>query len=62
MRVDGKILIRTIEECICKILDVDVSVGFIYEELIRTARLAENETEGYLGWGKCFSTFLMDEV
>jgi len=39
-RVDGKMSLRSLKDCLRKILYVDVSLGFIYTELKRIASLA----------------------
>ena len=40
-RVDGKTSLRALQDCIRKILCVDVSLGFIYKELTRVSQIAE---------------------
>ena len=40
-RADGKTSLRTLQECIQKVLCVEVSLGFIYGELRRASQIAE---------------------
>jgi len=41
IRTDGKTSLRRLQDCIRKILCVDVSLGFIYKELMRVSQIAE---------------------
>ncbi|MEA1964743.1 MAG: hypothetical protein U9O41_06415 [Candidatus Aerophobetes bacterium] len=40
-RVDGKTSLRALQDCVQKVLYVDVSLGFIYKELARASQIAE---------------------
>lgn len=40
-RVDGKTSLRVLQDCIQKVLCVDVSLGFVYDELRRVAQIVE---------------------
>jgi len=40
-RVDGKTSLRALQDCIHKILCVDLPLGFIYKELTRVSQIAE---------------------
>jgi len=39
-RVDGKMSLRCLKDCVCKVLHVDISLGFIYTELTKASFLA----------------------